>query len=544
MGRLEDSQKQGHFSSGLNKNFEDKSQGSPKGSGEDSARTGRGRRWRGRRRHGKNSKGRSALNGPTIAKIPVPGGVESLPAVDGAATLVDSHAHIDAADYDGDRRKVLERALSQGVGIIIAVGSGLSSSRKSVDIANTFDGVFAAVGVHPHEVKSIAKKSVAPIKVLSENPKVVAIGEVGLDYHYRHSSQKLQKYWFREQIRLAVKVGKPVIVHCREADEDVHQILEEERVWRVGGVVHCFTGDAGVARKFLKLDLHLGASGPITFEKSGELREVFADIPLERLLVETDSPYLTPPPNRGKRNEPANTFQVAQKLAEIKGIGLEEVARTTTANVRRLFKIGPPPQTGKIAYSLAGKLYLNITNQCSNSCFFCGLLSDRVHRGYDLTLEAEPDAASILGAAGDPGDYDEVIFSGFGEPTLRIDELKEVAAELRRKGAKRIRLATNGLGSRVNNRNILPELRGLIDVISVSLQAESADSYDKVCKTKDIENPYSSVKDFIREAKAAFSEVEVTAVDMSGIIDIEACEKVARDELGVPFRRRTFTLTD
>ena len=164
--------------------------------------------------------------------------------------------------------------------------------------------------------------------------------------------------------------------------------------------------------------------------------------------------------------------------------------------------------------------------------------------GHDLTLEEEPDAAAILEAAGDPGGYDEVVFSGFGEPTLRLDELKEVAAELRRRGAKRIRLATNGLGSRSNNRNILPELRGLLDAISVSMQAESAESYGKVCKTKDIENPYPSVKEFVREAKAVFGEVEVTAVEMPGIIDIEACEKVARDELGVPFRRHAFTLAD
>lgn len=547
MDRSEDSRKLERPSQGPGQTSGGKSSGSPKGEGGGPGRKGRGNRWRSRRRRGKGPKAQSPQNEPAKSKsaeVPDPSFLKSLPVLEGPVALVDSHAHIDAADYDGDRRKVLERANSQGVGTIIAVGSDLVSSRKTVDIANTFDGIFAAVGVHPHEVKSIAHKSAAPIKALADNPKVVAIGEIGLDYHYNHSPQKLQKHWFREQIRLAIKVGNPVIVHCREAGEDVHQILEEERVWRVGGVVHCFTGDAELARKLLKLDLHLGAAGPITFEKSGDLRDVFAEVPLERILVETDSPYLAPPPNRGKRNEPAFTVLVAQTLAEIKGIGLEDVARATSANVRRLFKVGPQPPAGTIAYSLAGKLYLNITNRCSNSCFFCGLLSDRVFMGHDLTLEEEPDAAAILEAAGDPGGYDEVVFSGFGEPTLRLDELKEVAAELRRRGAKRIRLATNGLGSRSNNRNILPELRGLLDAISVSMQAESAESYGKVCKTKDIENPYPSVKEFVREAKAVFGEVEVTAVEMPGIIDIEACEKVARDELGVPFRRHAFTLAD
>ena len=515
-----------------------------KGSGRRGGRPKNSRR-RGRgQRGGPTQSGRSAQGAPSAGKAVDEKAFESIPLVEGAAILVDSHAHIDASDYDGDRRKILERALSKGVGTIIAVGSDLDSSRKTVDIANSFEEVFAAVGVHPHDVKSVANKSAGPIKVLADNAKVVAIGEIGLDYHYDHSPRKLQKHWFREQIRMAVKIGKPVIVHCRDAGEDVFSILEEERVWRVGGVVHCFTGDAELARKFLGLDLHLGVAGPITFENSDELRSVFADVPIERILVETDSPYLTPSPNRGKRNEPAYTVQVAEKLAEIKGLTLEDVARATSVNVRRLFKIGPCPVPGTIAYPLSGKLYLNITNRCYNACLFCGLLSDRVFVGHDLTLESDPGVEAILEAAGDPDRYEEVVFSGYGEPTTRLEELKQVALELRGRGAKRIRLATNGLGNRVNGRSILPELLGLIDAISVSLQAESPEAYEKVCKTKEIENPYPSVKEFVSEAKRLFGDVEVTAVDMPGIIDIEACEKVAREELNVSFRRHSFVLAD
>ncbi len=515
-----------------------------KGSGRRGGRPKNSRR-RGRgQRGGPTQSGRSAQGAPSAGKAVDEKAFESIPLVEGAAILVDSHAHIDASDYDGDRRKILERALSKGVGTIIAVGSDLDSSRKTVDIANSFEGVFAAVGVHPHDVKSVANKSAGHIKVLADNAKVVAIGEIGLDYHYDHSPRKLQKHWFREQIRMAVKIGKPVIVHCRDAGEDVFSILEEERVWRVGGVVHCFTGDAELARKFLGLDLHLGVAGPITFENSDELRSVFADVPIERILVETDSPYLTPSPNRGKRNEPAYTVQVAEKLAEIKGLTLEDVARATSVNVRRLFKIGPCPVPGTIAYPLSGKLYLNITNRCYNACLFCGLLSDRVFVGHDLTLESDPGVEAILEAAGDPDRYEEVVFSGYGEPTTRLEELKQVALELRGRGAKRIRLATNGLGNRVNGRSILPELLGLIDAISVSLQAESPEAYEKVCKTKEIENPYPSVKEFVSEAKRLFGDVEVTAVDMPGIIDIEACEKVAREELNVSFRRHSFVLAD
>ncbi|MEE9257338.1 MAG: TatD family hydrolase, partial [bacterium] len=271
--------------------------------------------------------------------------------------LVDSHAHLDDAAFDSDRRGAYDRAVKNGVGFILSVGSDLDSSRKTVDIANTFPGVHAAVGVHPHEVKSIGKKTLSSLISLAENPKVVAVGEIGLDYYRKHAPHKLQKHWFREQIRLAVKLEKPVIVHCRDAGEDVSGILEEERVWRAGGVVHCFTGDAELARKFLGLDLYLGAGGAITFENQPALREVFEEIPMERILVETDSPYLTPPPNRGKRNEPAYAVQVAEKLAEVKGLSLEDVVRATGVNVRRLFGMGPESRPGTIVYSLSGKLY-------------------------------------------------------------------------------------------------------------------------------------------------------------------------------------------
>jgi len=457
---------------------------------------------------------------------------------------VDSHSHLADPAYDRDRRAVVERAAAQGVRYILAMGSDFETSRKTVDIAGTFPGVFAAVGVHPHEVKGADNKTLPAIASLAGNSKVVAVGEIGLDYYRNNSPQKMQRHWFREQVRLAVKLGKPVVVHCREAGEDIHAILSEEKVWRVGGVVHCFTGDGDLAKKLLDLDLHLGAAGPIAFDGSEELREAFARAPIERILVETDSPYLAPPPMRGKRNEPAFAVQVAEALAEVQGLSLEEVARITSANVRRLFKVGTEPRRGTIAYPIGGKLYLNITNRCSNACFFCGLLSDRVYKGHDLTLGEEPEAAAVLEAAGDPSKYEEVVFSGYGEPTLRLEVLKEVARGLRERGARRVRLVTNGLGSRTNGRDILPELGGLIDAVSVSLQASTPEAYAKVCKTKEVENPYPSVKDFIRGARLHFPEVEATAVEMPGLIDIGACERVAREELGVAFRRRAYVLAD
>jgi TatD DNase family protein len=449
--------------------------------------------------------------------------------------------------FDRDRRAVVERASAQGVGFILAVGSDLETSRKAIDVAGSFQGVYAAIGVHPHEVKGVDSKTLPALASMAGHSRVVAVGEIGLDYYRNNSPQKAQRHWFREQVRLAIKAGKPVVVHCRDAGEDVHAILAEEKVWRVGGVVHCFTGAAELAQKLLALDLHLGAAGPIVFEGGEALREAFAGVPIERILVETDSPYLAPPPMRGKRNEPALAYQVAEALAGIHGLSVGEVARITSSNARRLFGIGPAPKAGALAYPHQGRLYLNITNRCQNACYFCGLLSDRVFKGHDLTLPAdpgqEPGAQAVLAAAGDPSGYEEVVFSGFGEPTLRLDVLVEVARGLRERGARRIRLVTNGLGGRSAGRDILNELRGLFDAVSVSLQAATPEAYAKVCKTQGIADPYPSVKDFIRGARLCFPEVEATAVAMPGI-DLAACERVAREELGVPFRARPYVLTD
>ena len=495
-----------------------------------------------RRRHGRRGRNRSRLERRQRPKPQVI--IAELPDTNGLPVLVDTHAHLIDKAFDPDRQGVVERAIEEGVHYVISMGTCLESSRRTLDLATSYVGIYAAVGVHPSDVKGIDERTIKDIARLADEPKVVAVGEIGLDYYRNNAPHKTQRRWFREQIRLAVGVGKPIVVHCRDSVDDIYEILEEERAWRTGGVIHCFTGDDEQARKFLDIDFHLGAGGAITFSRSEELREVFERIPLERVLLETDSPHLAPPPHRGKRNEPAYVTRVAQTLAELHGMSTEEVARLTTENVRRLFGVGPENEAGSIAYSIGEKLYLNVTNDCQNSCFFCGLLSDCVYKGHNLKLAGEPDVGEILVAAGDPTRFEEVVFSGFGEPTLRLDVVKEVAGELKRRGAKRISLVTNGLANKTHERNILPELGGLVDAISISMQADSPEAYAKVCKTKDIEEPYALVKEFVRWSKNYIPEVEVTAVKMSGLIDIEACEKVATEELGVSFRAHDYVRMD
>ncbi len=506
-------------------------EGNVRARGTDVRRRHPGRRRGGRRR----AEGGGSPRPQTI--------IAALPDTNGLPVLVDTHAHLIDKAFARDRQGVVERAIEERVHYVISMGTCLESSKKTLALAASYAGVYAAVGVHPSDVAGVGERTIKGVARLLENPKAVGVGEIGLDYYRDGAPRKVQQRWFRAQVRLAVETGKPIVAHCRDAAEDVYAILQEEKAWRAGGVIHCFTGDDEQARKFLDIDFHLGAGGAITFSRAEALRDVFERVPIERVLLETDSPYLTPPPHRGKRNEPAYLARVADAFAEIHGVSAEEAARITTENARRLFRMGPGREEGSVAYPLGRSLYLNVTNRCQNACFYCGLLSDRVYKGHNLTLEREPDAAEVLAAAGDPSRFEEVVFSGFGEPTLRFDLLKEVAGELRRRGAKRIRLATNGLANKTHGRNVLPELQGLVDAISISIQAGDPEAYVKICKTKDMEEPYAHVREFVRWAKNYIPEVEATAVRMSGLVDIEACERAAK-ELDVPFRAHDYVPMD
>ena len=254
--------------------------------------------------------------------------------------LIDTHTHLDDARYEPDREAVIARARETGIDRIITIGCDLSTSQAAVALANRYPFVYATVGVHPHEVKHIEDGWYNELRRLAENKKVVAFGEVGLDYHYNHSSPKEQRDRFREQIQLARELRLPLVIHTREAQEDTIQILKDERSTEVGGVFHCFSGDAWLAKDALDLGFYLSFSGILTFQNAGMLRDIAKIVPLDRLLIETDCPYLTPVPHRGKRNEPAFVRHVAETLAAILSVSdLDEIHRLTTENARRLFRI-------------------------------------------------------------------------------------------------------------------------------------------------------------------------------------------------------------
>ena len=247
--------------------------------------------------------------------------------------LIDTHAHIYYEDFAQRIEEVIQSASDNGVEKIITVGVDLKSSEECIKLAEKFPSVFATCGYHPHEAVKAPKRYIYELENMAAHPKVVAIGEMGLDYHYNFSDPKIQQKVYREQLELAVALQLPAVVHCRNSDDDILQGINESAC--ENGVIHCFASNVEFAEKILETGFHISFTGMITFVK--ELEEVVKEIPLEKMMVETDSPYLSPKPFRRKQNQPKNVLHVAEKIAELKEISLEEVAESTTETAHHLF---------------------------------------------------------------------------------------------------------------------------------------------------------------------------------------------------------------
>lgn len=252
---------------------------------------------------------------------------------------IDSHAHLDDRKYDQDRHEMLMRAKDQGVCAIVNVGYDLPSSQRSVALAEKYDFIYAAVGIHPHDAGDANEEVFAELMKMAAHPKVVAIGEMGLDYYRDLSPRDVQQKIFRRQITLAREIGLPIIVHDRDAHGDVMRILKEEKAGLGEGVLHCFSGSWEMAVECMKMGFYISIAGPVTFNNAGRLKDIAARVPADRLLIETDSPYLTPAPHRGKRNESAFVLHVAAEIARLRGIMPEEMGELAVNNTKRLFKI-------------------------------------------------------------------------------------------------------------------------------------------------------------------------------------------------------------
>lgn len=252
--------------------------------------------------------------------------------------LFDSHAHLDDEQFDSDRKEIIDRIIKSDVKRIINVGADIKTSESSIQLASKYDFIYAAVGIHPHDVSDCSLSDIEYLRKLSEHEKVVAIGEIGLDYYYDNSPREDQRKWFASQIQLSEELNLPFIVHSRDASEDTYEIIKENRN-KSEFVLHCFSQSLEMAKKYINLGGYISFAGPVTYKKSIKLREVVKNIPLDRLLIETDCPYLSPEPKRGKRNDPTNALFVAETIATELRIDSEILAEITFENASRLFSI-------------------------------------------------------------------------------------------------------------------------------------------------------------------------------------------------------------
>ena len=272
------------------------------------------------------------------------------------------------------------------------------------------------------------------------------------------------------------------------------------------------------------------------------------EVPFDRVVLETDGPFLAPQGQRGKRNEPSFLPELVGTWARIKDLTPEDVARETTVNAYHVFGIGPAPERGKVAYTIRRSMYVNLTNACTDRCVFCALSDDNFWKGegtspfvkgHHLRMAKDPSVEQVLAEVGDPARYDEIVFCGYGEPVIRLKELVESARRLKEKGAKRIRLNTNGHGNLIHKRPVARDLKGVVDEVSVSLNTPNAQQYLEICRPTFGLETYDSIKQFIRDCRDEGLKVVATVVAMPGV-DVEACRKIAVEELKVAYRVRTY----
>lgn len=451
--------------------------------------------------------------------------------------FIDTHAHLFYPNFEEDLDEVIERAKTSGVDYIIVPATDIETAKKSLFLADKYEMIYAAVGVHPHETKEWTSDNLKIVEDLAQHNKVVAIGEIGLDYHYDFSPKEKQVEAFRSQIELALRINKPIIVHNRESDEDIIRIVKDYCSDGLRGQFHCFNESLSNARDLIRMKHFVSFTGNITFNKADALRDTLSNIRLHHLLLETDSPFMTPVSHRGKRNEPSNLKQIAELIAELHKVSVEEVARITSFNAFRLFGIGSKPETS-FTYKIGNKLYINITNRCTSDCVFCNRKKDASIDGFNLkmTVAEEPPAEKYIEEIGNPKNYDEIVFCGYGEPTVRWDVVKAIAKYVKDNNGK-TRLDTNGHGSFINKRNIVPEMRGLIDVVSISLNAADASKYAEIMRVE--KRMFNEMITFAKNAKQYVDKVIMSVVSLDNF-DIEKARHVVEEKIGAEFRVREF----
>ncbi len=436
---------------------------------------------------------------------------------------------------------------------MLTLATDAASSRQVAKLAETYPSVYAGVGIHPNDTGEAEESDLDVMREVARGcAKVVAIGETGLDYYRDRVTPARQRRFLELHLELARELNLPVVLHARSSGADLLEIIEPFLAAGGRAVWHCFLAGKKELPAFVERakqsGLRLGLGGIATYEDQKPLRAIIPQIPDRLLLLETDAPFLLPRPApaeaadsaASRRNEPLACRRVAEELARLRGVTPGDILRITTRNACEFLELELPTElaeAGKIAYAIRDSLYLALTNQCSNDCGFCARNESWIVKGHDIRLAHEPEAAEVLAAAGDAQGYKEVVFCGFGEPTLRLDTLKAVARELKRRGC-RVRLNTNGQADLVHERSIAPELAGLVDAVSISLNSADPEQYVRLCRSRFGARAQPAVIAFARACREAGLEVTLSVVALPEI-DIDAARQVA-DDLGVAFRVRPF----
>lgn len=451
--------------------------------------------------------------------------------------FVDTHAHLFYENFKDDIDDVIGRAKENGVDYILVPSTDLKTAKETLQLCDKYNFIYAAVGIHPHDTKDWDDSLLVKIEEIAKHPKVVAIGEIGLDYYYDFSPKAQQIKAFKSQIELALKLNLPVIIHNRDSDEDMMEIISSYCSSGLKAQFHCFNASLEDAIEYMKMSHFISFTGNITFKKSDELRKILKQTDLNHLLLETDSPFMTPVPHRGKRNEPAFVKYVAQKVAEVHNTSVEDIARITSLNAFRIFGIGSKPKVS-YTYKLGNSLYINVTNRCNADCVFCRRKEDPFLRGYNLGMQKseEPPADVYIQEIGDPKQYDEIVFCGYGEPTIRWNVVKDVARYVKENGG-RTRLNTNGHGNYINRRDITPELKGLIDVVSISFNSFNPRQYSQLMRVDELH--FYEMLDFAKKCKPYVEKVVMTVVNLDEV-EVEHARKVVEEEIGAEFRVRHY----
>lgn len=450
--------------------------------------------------------------------------------------FVDTHAHLFFANFKSDLDQVIDNAKQNGVDYIIVPGTNLQTSMEAVEMADKYEMVYAAAGVHPHDTAEWSSNWIEKIKQFTEHKKVVAIGEIGLDYYYDFSPKEKQIQAFESQIELAIEKDLPIIVHNRESNTDVMNIIRKYAGKGLRGQFHCFAGSIKDARELVEMGFYISFTGNVTFAKADSIRNVLKRVEVDNLLLETDAPFMTPKPYRGQRNEPAYIPVIAETIAEVHNLRVVDVGRATSYNVHKLFGIGEELKL-HYTYQIGESLYINVTNRCNADCIFCDRKGKAVISGYKLKMDKsqEPAAEVYTKEIGDPKKYNEIVFCGYGEPTIRWDVVKEVAAYIKANGGK-TRLNTDGHGNVINKRDITPELKDLIDTVSISLNSTDPDQYAKLMRVDP--EMHAEMLKFAKDADK-YSNVIMSVVGLNAV-DTEKAKKFVTEKLGVNFREREY----